>query len=164
MKIVCAWCSKEMGTVKADVCSEGMTSHGICLDCLENLKAQKATSLQRYIDSLPLPIIVVDSNVRITAVNRTISGMLGKTPDTIVQHLGGEVFECAHARLPGGCGKTIHCSGCAIRRTVTRCFETGKPQIRIPAYLNPDGPMALTLLITAVKTGDVIVLRVDRTE
>ena len=76
----------------------------------------------------------------------------------------GDVFECANARLPGGCGRTIHCSGCTLRRTVTDTFTTGRSHVRVPAYLRrrrDEDAGAVSLLITTEKVGGVVLLRVD---
>jgi hypothetical protein len=153
-----------MGPVKESNHADTEISHGICSNCQDNVIFQEGVSLQRYIDSLAIPIFVVDSNIRVKAVNRRACQVLGKEPTEVVQHLGGNVFECEHARLPGGCGGTIHCSGCTIRKTVTKCFATGKPQSMIPAYLNPDLPTSKTLSITTMKVSDFVMLRVDHLE
>jgi len=97
-------------------------------------------------------------------VNKKACEVLGKEPLEIMQHLGGNVFECAYARLPEGCGRTVHCSGCAIRRTVTKTYETGEPQSMVPAILhreNSGRPLKIALSITTVKKGNIVVLRVD---
>ena len=76
----------------------------------------------------------------------------------------GAVFECANARLPGGCGRTVHCSGCALRRTVTDTFTTGRSHLRVPAYLRRrrnEGAVTVSLLITTEKVGGVVLLRID---
>jgi hypothetical protein len=162
MKVICAWCLKDLGPVEESVPSDAESiSHGICSDCKDNIVFQQGVSLQRYIDSLPIPLFVVDSNVIITAVNRAACKTLGKKSVEIVQRMGGEVFECQRARLPEGCGKTIHCSGCTIRKTVAQCFTTGEPQIKVPAYLNPDGPKSSQLSITAIKVGASVLLRIE---
>jgi hypothetical protein len=164
MRHVCAWCLKDMGPVKESIHPDNEISHGICSSCRDNVIFQEGVSLQRYIDSFAIPIFVVDGNVTVTAVNRRACEVLGKEPTAIVQHLGGDVFECEHSRLPEGCGKTIHCSGCTIRKTVTKCFATSKPQSMIPAYLNPDSPSSKILSITTVKVADMVMLRVDHLE
>jgi hypothetical protein len=153
-----------MGPVKESDHPDTEISHGICSNCQDNVIFQEGVSLQHYIDSLAIPIFVVDSNVKVTAVNSKACEVLGKQPTAVVQHLAGNVFECEYARLPGGCGKTIHCSGCTIRQTVTKCFKTGEPQSMVPAYLNPDSPSSITLSITTVKVADWVMLRVDHLE
>ena len=152
---------KRHGPVKESIHSDTEISHGICSSCRDNVIFQEGVPLQRYIDSLAIPIFVVDSNVMATAVNRSACEVLGKEPTAVVQHLAGNVFECEYARLPEGCGGTIHCSGCTIRKTVTKCFTTGKPQSLVPAYLNPDSPTSKTHSITTVKVADWVMLRVD---
>ena len=164
MKCICAWCLKDMGPVQESSHPDTEISHGICSSCRDNVLFQEGVPLQRYIDSFAIPILVVDGNVTVTAVNRRACEVLGKEPTAIVQHLGGDVFECEHSRLPEGCGKTIHCSGCTIRKTVTKCFATGKPQSMVPAYLNPDSPSSRTLSITTVKVANLVMLRIDHLE
>jgi hypothetical protein len=156
-----------MGAVKGSTRPDSEISHGICGSCLNNFEFQQGVPFQRYIDSLPLPVLVVDRHAVIKAVNRRACEALSKEPLEIVQHLGGNVFECAHARLPEGCGNTVHCSGCAIRRSVMRTFETGEPQTSVPAVLRRGGkgpPRDIALTITTVRSGDVVMLRVDSEE
>ena len=164
MKRVCAWCSRQMGTVEGSSRPDTESSHGICDRCFDNFTFQQGVPLQRYLDSLPLPVVAVDRRVVVKAVNAEACRVLGKEPPDIVQHLGGNVFECAHARLPEGCGGTVHCSGCTIRRSVTRTFETGEPQMRVPAKLRRGGMAAETIVpltITTMKAGNVVMLQVD---
>lgn len=167
MKRVCAWCSQQMGTVEGSKFPDSETSHGICRRCLDNFLFQQGVPLQQYLDSLPIPVVALDRHVVIKAVNAAACRVLGKEPREIVQHLGGNVFECANARLPEGCGGTVHCSGCAIRRAVTRTFETGESQMGVPAKLRHLGAAAETtvsLTITTVKAGNVVMLQVHGLE
>ena len=154
-----------MGTVAGSTHPDDVLSHGICERCVDNLTFQLGAPLQDYLDSIPVPVLVVDEHVIVKAVNAKGCEVLGKERREIVQHLSGNVFECAHARLPEGCGRTIHCSGCAIRRSVSRTFETGEPLSQVPATLSRSGrndPPAAELSITTVKAGGLVVLRVDR--
>jgi PAS domain-containing protein len=167
MKRVCAWCTKEMGTVEGSSHPDTETSHGICESCVDNFTFQQGVPFQRYLDSIPVPVLAVDRNVVVKAVNRKACDVFGKDRREMVQHLGGNVFECAYARLPEGCGRTIHCSGCVIRKSIIRTFETGEPHVGVPATLrrgDADHPSAVVLFITTVKSGDVVMLRVDRIE
>lgn len=162
---VCAWCNNVIGRVENSRHPDDVLSHGICEGCRENLLFQSGVSLKHYLDSLPLPVLVVDDDVRVLEANAKARDALGKDYKEITAHRGGTVFECAHARLPGGCGRTIHCSGCALRRAVTRTFQTGEPQSMVQATLSradPDEPSAVSMLITTVKAGDAVFLRIDR--
>jgi len=165
MKLVCAWCLKEMGTVEGSCRPDSEFSHGICRSCRNNIEFQEGVSIQRYIDSFAIPIMVVDDNVVVKAVNKRACEMLSKEPGEIVQHLGGDVFECEYARHPGGCGKTVHCSGCTIRKVVTKTFTTGEPQFKIPATITPFDPDRIpvtALVVSAVKCENMVMLRLER--
>ena len=161
MKYRCAWCLKDMDPIQGSIHSDTDVSHGICSSCRDNVIFQEGVPLQRYIDSFAIPILVVDGNVMVTAVNQSACEVLGKKPASVVHQAGGNVFECEYARLPEGCGKTIHCSGCTIRKTVATCFMTRESQSMVPAYLNADSPSARTLFITTVKVANMVMLRVD---
>jgi len=167
MKRVCAWCKKELGFVEGSSRPHTEVSHGICEGCVDNFTFQQGVPFQRYIDSISVPVLSVDRYVVVKSANRKACDMLGKELREVVQHLGGNVFECAHARLPEGCGRTIHCSGCVIRKSVTLTFETGEPQINVPAILrrgDPEHLSAVVLWITTVRSGSMVLLRVDRIE
>jgi len=166
MRKVCAWCgSAATPSGDGDHNRPEPVSHGICEECRDNFTFQNGVSLQQYIDSLPLPVLVLDEDSRVAAVNSTACKALKKEPTAILHQLKGNVFECANSRLPEGCGRTIHCSGCAIRRAVTETFETGKPQNMVPATLTfeeQEHALVADLMITTVKTKDFVILRLDR--
>jgi hypothetical protein len=165
MKHVCAWCTKEIGRVESSSHPDTAISHGICPSCVDNLTLQHEVSLQQFIDSIPVPVLVVEADVVVQAANIRAGAALGRTAGSLKGFRGGNVLECAYARRPEGCGRTIHCSGCTIRRAVTLTFETGRPQSGVPATLHrndPDHPSAIALRITTVKAGGSVFLRVDR--
>ncbi len=167
MKRICAWCRREMGTVAGSIHPDTVLSHGICDQCFDNMQFQLGAPLLQYLDSLPVPVLAVDGNVVVKAVNARGCGVLGKERREIDQHLGGNVFECAYARLPEGCGRTIHCSGCTIRRSVMHTYKTGEPLVAVPAVLSRDDDddvTAVALTVTTVRAGDLVFLRVDSME
>ena len=161
---VCAWCRRELGRVSSCRYGDDELSHGICPDCVSNFTYQKGVPLHEYLESLLQPVLVVDDDVQVLAANASACRVLGReVPDLLMQR-GGPVFECAHARLPEGCGRTVHCSGCAIRRAVTTTFETGRPNERVPATLSrkdPDRPSSIARFITTVKAGHRVLLRIE---
>jgi hypothetical protein len=123
--------------------------------------------LQAFLDSLQAPIFVVDGDVVVQAANKRGYALLKKGAGLVLQQLGGVVFECAYARLPEGCGRTVHCSGCAIRRSVYHTMETGKSLIRVPAVLNcgeASEPDKIVMHISTEKMGNIVLLRVDAAE
>jgi ferredoxin len=156
-----------MGIVETAAHPDTTISHGICRNCLDNMTFQAGVTMQTYIDSMSVPIMVIDvrrGRAIVKAVNKRASLALRKQPEEMVQHLAGNVFECAYARHPEGCGGTIHCSACTIRRSVLRTFETGEPQSMVPAMLRLEQgemPCQIAMYITTVKADDMVMLRID---
>ncbi len=162
MKNICAWCRKELDGPEAPQHPEEMISHGICESCLENMLFQMGVEFEHYLDSLGVPVIVVSDNAEIVTANRQACAQLGKSVHDMKDKLGGVVFECAYARLPEGCGKTVHCSACTVRRMVTDTFNTGNGHYKVPAILNHETEGEISLVISTEKAGNTVLLRVDR--
>jgi hypothetical protein len=143
MKKVCAWCRKELGRVDSQAGSENVITHGICGNCKDNLLFQMGVELGVFLDSLKLPVVVVNCGGTIVTGNDQARTLLRKGLSEIEGYKGGEVFECAYARLPDGCGNTMHCSGCTIRRTVMETYSTGRSFLRIDEIETKDAPQQL---------------------
>jgi len=164
MKRICAWCRKQLGSVDSRSGTEDVITHGICENCGENLMFQMGVELKEFLNSLKLPVVVVNGTGTIVTGNDHAQKLLRKGPAEIQGYRGGEVFECAYARLPEGCGNTMHCSGCTIRRTVMDTYRTGKSFLRVPATLNTinlQKPEKIKLLISTEKIADLVLLRID---
>lgn len=167
MRTICAWCRKKMFRVDSQPVSENLISHGICEDCQDNILFQMGVELQVFLDSLGVPIVVVNEEGIVVTGNDRARRLLRKGLTEIEGFRGGEIFECAYARLPEGCGNTKHCSGCTIRRTVMHTHATGKGYLRIPATLsryNPEATEKITFLISTERFNDLVLLRIDKIE
>lgn len=153
-----------MADVPAGPERDGNVTHGICPECYIRVEAQLGLPVERYIESFPMPVMLVDSEVTVLAANAKALGFVQKTLERVQGFRGGEVFECAYSHLPEGCGRTLHCSGCAIRITVHDTHATGKTRNRVPASLRresrQDDP-PLRLLISTRKVGETVLLQVD---
>jgi PAS domain-containing protein len=161
---VCAWCNNEIGSQQGETHSGRRINQSLCQQCSENFVFQMGVPLQKLLDTLPAPIFVIDAEGRVQGANAQGYHLLKKDRVQVQGRLRGVVFECAYARLPEGCGRTIHCSGCAIRRAVYQTFETGQTLEHLPATLrcgNLDQPDEIDLLISTEKMGNVVLLRID---
>ncbi len=168
MIVRCGWCGKQLDDSPGVDGEAGNpqqpVSHGICPDCQDNLAFQMGVDLHKYLDSLKTPVVLVDQSGSVVAANAVMLSVLGKESSDIHGFPGGDVFECAYARLPQGCGHTVHCSGCTVRRAVMRTFETGISEIRTPAVLIRDNdgiPEQYDLAISTEKVGDKVLLQID---
>ena len=165
MKVVCAWCNKEIGEMPhQEGTPDFEVTHGICQSCKEYYLSNWHITLDQFLNRLEAPVLMVNAQGEIVSANDQALKILGKTLDQVSGFKGGEVMECAYARLPGGCGNTIHCPACTIRNSVMGTFETGKSLKSVPAYLNRQNGNTIQkveLLISTEKVDDVVLLRID---
>ena len=164
MKRVCAWCNSPMGSVRmSKTAGSCLVTHSICSDCSDNLDFQLGVPLQRYLDSLKIPIIALNGDGSVIAVNcEAFRIYVGKTGEETAEW-PDRIFECAHARLPEGCGNTVHCSGCAIRFAAADSYRTGESLRDLPAHFNhcdSDSHDKAELLISADRVDKIVFLRI----
>lgn len=165
MKSVCSWCNKVIRNYSSDTCLDGIITHGICDECLNKVLWPHRPAMMDFLDSLDAPVVVIDSSGSVTNANKSARGLLQKELPDIEGFQGGNVFECAFAKLPEGCGKTLHCDGCTIRNTVMDTMQSGKNHLNVPAGLSRgtgDKYDELELLISTEKVRDVVLLRIDK--
>ena len=97
----------------------------------------------------------MDADGRIVAANDRVGTMTGRSYHEVFGLLGGEVMECVYARLPEGCGKTVHCVACTIRNTVMAARESGEPQMHIPVRLQ-QMDREIKMVISTEKIGSLV--------
>lgn len=165
MRLVCAWCGVGIDRPGYGETLSPDTSHGMCPACSEALACeQRGASLHEYLNTVPIPVLLMDDSNAVVSMNAKASETLGKKLDGAEIQFFGKIFDCAHSRSSEGCGRSIHCSGCVIRRCVTVTFDTGEPQIMVPATLttaSPDDLSAAVLVVTTVKVGGFVLLRLE---
>lgn len=165
MKIICAWCSKEITVHTSQSEASGFeVSHGICEACREHFFANIQTTLERFLNRLEAPVLMINAEGEVVLANDMALQLLGKELDAVQGKRGGDAMECVYARLPGGCGNTIHCKACTIRNAVMETFNTEKCLDHVPAYLNradKNSVQRIRFLISTEKLGEVVLLRID---
>jgi PAS domain-containing protein len=85
---------------------------------------QVAERLYRAIlEAIPLPVFLVDADLRVYEVNRAASRIFGITPDTTLTQRGGEILHCLNAaRSADACGRGDQCHECVIRTSILACL------------------------------------------
>ena len=166
MKRVCAWCNKAMSPVNTGgKAAANLRTHSICSDCSDNLDFQLGVSLTTYLDSFKIPVVALDGNGSLIGINRAAAEMYtGKAPLEPAEWQE-KVFECAHARLPQGCKKEVHCSGCAIRIVTNESFRSGECSHNVPAHVkhcSSDSTEKAELLVSAKKKDAIVFLKIVR--
>lgn len=145
MKIFCSYCRKEIG--EKEPFEDDRISHGVCKECQDNNPKQiRGVPFNEYLEQFDAPVFIVDEHVRILAVNKRAEILLGKPKTNLLGLLGGEALECVNASTPEGCGNTVHCVTCSIRKAVTTTIESGILHRHIPVKLQrEDGEIAMYL-------------------
>jgi hypothetical protein len=157
MKTVCAWC----GAVIRD--GDPPVSHGICPECRNSFFLRGGVSLQSFIDGFPFPVLVVNSSFEPVGINKSGTESSHLTVEITDTTTLGNVVECEHSRLPQGCGKTVHCSGCVLRRTLEETNETGRAAFMIPATITTNGDEHL-FYVSAVRTENRVFVKLDEVD
>ncbi len=136
----------------------------MCEDCRTFFSDRaEPTALADFIGQFAFPVLVLDSNGVAVEANESAQEFVRKSPFEILGKLKGEILECAHARLPKGCGRTIHCEACTIRSSVMETHLSGRPMADVDAYQDletPEGTRRVPLKISTVRHGDCIVLKI----
>ena len=162
MITICAWCNKEISSDSRQ--PDGMISHGICMDCQDYFFPPHGhRTFTEFLNLLPFPILVVDDNLRLVAVNKKASLQLGKMAVKAKGLHFGEAIECPYARLPGGCGQTVHCRSCTVRLTAHDTYVTGQGHYNIPAYQDicfSSEVKNIRFLISTEKVGQFVLLKI----
>lgn len=164
MKRICAWCSKDLPLGFDDSNTRSLITHGICTECADSISSAGRRRIQEWLDTLAEPVFLVDDGGRIVSANTAAQHIVQKDQAEIENKLGGDVFECANALLPGGCGRTEHCKACTIRNTVMETLASGRGVKNVSAYQDiktKDGVRQMRFLISTERVGKVVLLRVD---
>lgn len=163
--MVCAWCNNEIVTDSAYTSPDTIITHGMCDNCYNKSLWPNRPELIELLDRLDVPVLVIDPSGNVCTANKLAQTLLQKDLSDIVGLQGGVVFECVFAKLPEGCGNTIHCDGCTIRRTVMDTFLTGDSHLRVPAGLTHGATgnhIDLKCVISTEKVNDVVLLRIEK--
>lgn len=107
--------------------------------------------------------MLVGPDVEVLEANERALEFAGKDSEEVAGHYGGEVLECIHAALPGGCGKTVHCEACTIRMSVKKTYETGQSLLDVDSYqqvMTKDGLKTVHLKISTAKSADAVLLKI----
>jgi PAS domain-containing protein len=75
-------------------------------------------------NAIPIPVFLVDDDVRILDLNAAASGSFGVSRETVRLRRGGDTLHCLHStEVPEGCGRAPACKACVIRDSVTNSVK-----------------------------------------
>ncbi len=137
MRLVCSYCRR---VIRADPGSRVTdVSHGMCEPCAEHFdRLWSGMPVDEYLDGLAARVLVLDEDTRVITMNQQLADLIGVNRKSVVGLRGGEAFACVRSRLPEGCGGTVHCRECGVRRTVEQVARTGQVHEQVSAYVDTD--------------------------
>lgn len=166
MKRLCAWCKKDMGEKHTSNCKHAdIITHGICEACAAKFQNQDSMGQSSFLDNLVEPVLYFDKEGVALTANQKAQELLKKSLPAICGFRGGNIIECIHSHEPGGCGATIHCAGCVIRKTVTDTYKTGVSHRKVPASADipvNGQPQKVEFLISTEFFKEAVLLRIDK--
>jgi PAS domain-containing protein len=87
------------------------------------LSHNDATYYRAILDAIPLPVFIVDGDIRIRDLNAAASRTFGARKPDVLFVRGGDALHCLHSGdVPGGCGRGPHCKNCVIRKSAGRAI------------------------------------------
>lgn len=117
------------------------------------------TYYRTILDAIPIPVFVVDGDVRIRDLNDVAIRFCGQTKDAIYRQRGGEVLHCLHSLdVPEGCGRAPFCQNCVIRGSVAACLQgqkVSRKRVRME-FVEGLSRKPMDLLITASPMPDSV--------
>jgi hypothetical protein len=166
MKVICAWCKKEITTLleKANLKVDNFpVSHGICDKCSKKVLGDNFKTVKEFLDGFQQQIMLVDNLNNSIVTNeaaRKASGIQIYLNDSFKC---GQIIGCLHAEEPQGCGATVHCSSCVIRKCILHTDKSGEPCIEVacPDEQFHKGDVHVVHQISTEKVGNRILLKID---
>lgn len=163
MVVKCAWCDVVIDD--SDVSSDERypVSHGICPKCAKKMLQDLPVTAKNFLDSFEQPVMLVDNVNNVLITNRAAKLMVSGDFDFSDHEKCGKFVGCVHSDAPEGCGATVHCESCVIRRCILHTDKTGLPcqMEACEDYRFFNGECGANLLVTTEKVGNRILLKID---
>lgn len=82
------------------------------------------SSCEVSLDTIAIPLVVVDDEIRVKDFNVAASLFLGANRDKILNKRAGDALQCINSfYADDGCSNSPECSKCVIRKSVADCYD-----------------------------------------
>jgi PAS domain-containing protein len=131
-------------TEKMVVLEREIRAKTVALESELNERKRAEAALQRrteelrvVFDTTPVPLIVVDSDLRIQQANKAAQALSDLPGVEMTGKRPGEALHCIHyLDIPEGCGFGVACQTCITRNTVQETFRTEQQIVGIETDLS----------------------------
>jgi hypothetical protein len=123
-------------------------------------------------ESAPLPMLIVDPDVRLLEFNAAAAALIGEQAAKALGRRSGDVLQCLHRKdVDEGCGRGPFCKDCLLRHSVRRALDGRRVhRARAQMELTARGsgkPIDLLITCSPLETGNgpgALVILEDITE
>jgi PAS domain S-box-containing protein len=121
--------------------------------CMADRRQQEAAEeLETIQDHVPVAMILLDADRRVTRANDAAVRMSGTPRSELLRQVGGAALHCLNSLDDErGCGYGPSCGECHLRQTVAAAMDKGEPVEGLDVSLplaGPDGPETRRLLVS----------------
>ena len=103
------------------------------------------------LDATPIPVLVVNPDVKILYFNPAASKLVGSNAEVVIQRRAGEILHCIHStEALEGCGYSPFCPDCIIRNSVNQSLTGQKVSRKLQKMelLQNNNVVEIYLLVT----------------
>lgn len=132
---------------------------------MKTLFENKNINFIPFLNSLSVPVILIDHNNTYLSANDKALPMLSKDRINLQDQRIGDVFSCENSKLPGRCGHTKNCGGCQMLQLIKNTYEGKRKFENVPVTLKQkidNIQEELNLKLSAEKVNDFVLLRIDQ--
>ena len=108
---------------------------------------------RKLLDAFPIPVLVMDEDVRIRDLNEAALRLCGDEKTAVLRRRGGEILHCLHSKdVAEGCGRGPECRHCVIRNSVTKCLDgqvVSRARMKMEFLPGPGAKQAELLITTS---------------
>jgi signal transduction histidine kinase/DNA-binding response OmpR family regulator len=102
----------------------------------ESALVEQGQELATIFENAPFILLLLDDEQKICRVNGQGCLFTGSSHSGMIGRPSGEALRCIHAiDSPNGCGFSMYCNDCSVRKTVSETFESGKSHHHVEAGL-----------------------------
>jgi len=130
-----------------------------CEPCFNLLMSSRDDSLASYLESLGVPAALVAEDHTVLFANSRFQAL--KTDGHVLGMRIGQVLGCMYSPLLGGCGETVACLLCSLRRSVEQTMRTGEGLRGVPVSYPHRDDMRRTFSVTTQRTGDTVLVLLE---
>lgn len=118
---------------------------------IDKINIDKEVFCNALFEAIPIPVLVVNPDVRILYYNNAAKRLLGSDSKVVIRRRTGEVLHCLHStEALEGCGYSPFCKDCIIRNSVNQSFKGRKVSRKLQKMelIQEDNVAEIYLLVT----------------